>query len=167
MKKYKVISLSVGGNNNKIYRTHDVVNEKNFPEGVAEKLVAAGHLKEIDEEQPKQSQSEPPPPPTDENKSGESAGSGKTETEETAAGTDAGKTDENVSRETASEATAENPESEKKQEEAAKSTEEVPKQTPGIDSIDIADIKKTLKERGVPFNKNDSKEELYRKYIGL
>lgn len=52
MKKYEVISLSVGGLNNKIFRSGDKVTAANFPQGNAEKLVAQGFIKEILEETP-------------------------------------------------------------------------------------------------------------------
>jgi hypothetical protein len=45
MKKYTVISLTVGGLGNKIFNYGDIVNESNFPKGNAERLVANGFLK--------------------------------------------------------------------------------------------------------------------------
>jgi hypothetical protein len=39
MKKYTVISLTVGGLANKIFKYGDIVREDNFPKGNAEKLV--------------------------------------------------------------------------------------------------------------------------------
>lgn len=52
MKKYKVIALSVGGPGNKIYKSGDIVTEKNFREGRADELVKLCFLKEekIEEE---------------------------------------------------------------------------------------------------------------------
>jgi len=44
MKEYKVIALSVGGLNNKIFNSGDTVNDKQFVQGHAEKLVEQGFL---------------------------------------------------------------------------------------------------------------------------
>jgi len=43
--KYTVIALSVGGLGNKIFRSGDIVDESNFPEGNAPELVEQGFLK--------------------------------------------------------------------------------------------------------------------------
>lgn len=51
MKSYKVIALSVGGLNNKIFNSGDEVFENNFHTGRADQLVKEGFLKEISEEQ--------------------------------------------------------------------------------------------------------------------
>lgn len=45
MVEYKVIALSVGGKGNKIFHSGDIVSDKNFPDGNAEKLVELGFLK--------------------------------------------------------------------------------------------------------------------------
>jgi hypothetical protein len=50
MKKYIVISLTLGGLGNKIFKYGDVVSENNFPKGNAEKLVQQEFLKEVVEE---------------------------------------------------------------------------------------------------------------------
>lgn len=50
MRRFKVITTSVGGHNNKIYYYDQEVTEENFPEGNADKLVTGGYLKEIIEE---------------------------------------------------------------------------------------------------------------------
>lgn len=47
MKEYKVIALSVGGLNNKIFNSGDTVNDKQFVQGHAEKLVEQGFLKPL------------------------------------------------------------------------------------------------------------------------
>lgn len=47
MKEYKVIALSVGGLNNKIFNSGDIVNDKQFVQGHAEKLVEQGFLKPL------------------------------------------------------------------------------------------------------------------------
>lgn len=44
MKEYIVIALSVGGLNNKIFNSGDTVNDKQFVQGHAEKLVEQGFL---------------------------------------------------------------------------------------------------------------------------
>lgn len=49
MKKYKVIALSVGAKSNKIFSAGDQVSEDAFEEGVADELVKKGFLKDIDE----------------------------------------------------------------------------------------------------------------------
>lgn len=49
MKSYKVIALSVGGLNNKIFNSGDEVFENNFHPGRADQLVVSGFLKEIKE----------------------------------------------------------------------------------------------------------------------
>lgn len=46
-KEYKVRALTVGGLNNKIFKSGDVVAENNFREGRADELVAAGFLERI------------------------------------------------------------------------------------------------------------------------
>jgi hypothetical protein len=46
-KKYKVIALSVGGANNFVYKSGDIVKESNFPVGNADKLAKSGFLLEI------------------------------------------------------------------------------------------------------------------------
>jgi hypothetical protein len=46
-KNYTVISYSVGGRNNKVYKSGDKVKESNFPPGNAEDLVKGGFLKEF------------------------------------------------------------------------------------------------------------------------
>ncbi len=53
MKKYKVISLTVGGLGNKIFHSGDTVTESNFPQGNAIKLEEQGFIKEIVEEKTK------------------------------------------------------------------------------------------------------------------
>lgn len=63
MKKYEVISLSVGGLNNKIFRSGDKVTAANFPQGNAEKLVEQGFIKEISEENLTKSVSKEPNEP--------------------------------------------------------------------------------------------------------
>lgn len=45
--KYKVIALSVGGLNNKIFNSGDIVSEDNFYEGRADALVEAGFLEKV------------------------------------------------------------------------------------------------------------------------
>lgn len=47
MKSYKVIALSVGGLNNKIFNSGDEVFENNFKPGRADELVKSGFLKEL------------------------------------------------------------------------------------------------------------------------
>lgn len=49
MTKYKVVALSVGGLNKKIYNSGDIVTSDNFPAGNAELLVKGGFLEEIKE----------------------------------------------------------------------------------------------------------------------
>ena len=49
MKKYIVISLTVGGLGNKIFNYGDIVNETNFPKGNIEALVRNGFLREAEE----------------------------------------------------------------------------------------------------------------------
>lgn len=49
MKKYKVISLSVGGLGNKIFSSNDIVAEDNFLPGRAEELVNQKFLKPLDD----------------------------------------------------------------------------------------------------------------------
>ncbi len=49
MAKYKVVALSVGGLNKKIYNSGDIVTAENFPSGNAELLVKGGFLEEIKE----------------------------------------------------------------------------------------------------------------------
>lgn len=44
-KIYTVIAYSVGGMNNKVYKSGEKVKESNFPPGNAEKLVEQGFLK--------------------------------------------------------------------------------------------------------------------------
>jgi len=51
---YKVIVLGVQGINNKVYGPGEIVTEKHFPEGNAEKLVKDGKLEEVKlQEEPK------------------------------------------------------------------------------------------------------------------
>jgi len=50
MKHYEVIALSVGGPNNKIYRSRDIVREDNFRPGRAEELVTLGFLRPLPED---------------------------------------------------------------------------------------------------------------------
>ena len=47
LKKYKVIAYSVGGMNNKVYRSGDTVCESNFPPGNAEILEEKDFLKSL------------------------------------------------------------------------------------------------------------------------
>lgn len=49
MADYKVISLSVGGSNNRIYKSGDIVNESNFPPGNIPKLISDKFIKLIPE----------------------------------------------------------------------------------------------------------------------
>lgn len=60
MKKYKVIALSVGAKSNKIFSAGDQVSEDAFEEGVADELVKKGFLKDIDELNLEESQDEIP-----------------------------------------------------------------------------------------------------------
>lgn len=46
MRTGKVKSLAVGGKGNKIFRSGNSVNEKNFPEGNWERLIKDGHIVE-------------------------------------------------------------------------------------------------------------------------
>ena len=48
MEKYKVIALSVGGLNNKVYKTGDIVTEECFPKGTIKKLVEQNFLVETE-----------------------------------------------------------------------------------------------------------------------
>jgi hypothetical protein len=50
--QYKVKALTVGGKNNKIYHSGDIVTSNHFPEGNAKKLVSSGHLIELDANEP-------------------------------------------------------------------------------------------------------------------
>ena len=50
MRKFKVIALSVGGNNNKIYKAGEIINEKCLVNKSADKLIQQGFLEEIIEE---------------------------------------------------------------------------------------------------------------------
>ncbi len=50
MANYKVISASLGGLSNKVFKAGDLVTEKNFSKGNAIKLVEQGFLEEIKEE---------------------------------------------------------------------------------------------------------------------
>lgn len=52
MRKFKVITSSVGGLNNKIYEGGETVQEDNFPQGNADELVSQGYLFEIKEPDP-------------------------------------------------------------------------------------------------------------------
>jgi hypothetical protein len=45
--EYKVISLSVGGLGNKVFKSGDVVKTENFEAGLAPKLVEQGFLKAL------------------------------------------------------------------------------------------------------------------------
>ena|ERR1700761_610002 len=102
LKKYKVIALSVGGLNKKIFNSGDIVSEDNFYEGRADKLVAAGFLQEINS-----------------------------------------------------------------QEEIPLSGLKEPKKLWGIDAFDIHDLKINLKNNGIYFDPNSSKQQLYDKYVEL
>ena len=129
MRKFTVISLAVSGKNNKIFRTHDEVLERQVQD--ADDLVLRGHLKEITNpivESPSQETESP------------TLTVGETSLTES---TDL--VDELI----------ESP------------VVVVEPDKPGMAQIETADIKKQLKERGVIFNKNASKEELYRLFIGL
>ena len=44
MREYKVVALSLSGRNNRIFKSGDIVNEDNFPEGQAEQLVNQGFI---------------------------------------------------------------------------------------------------------------------------
>jgi len=57
MTKYKVIALSVGGLNKKIYNSNDIVTAENFPEGNISGLVSGGFLEEIIEKPKKEESS--------------------------------------------------------------------------------------------------------------
>ena len=46
-KNYTVIAYSVGGSNNKVYKSGDKVKESNFPPGNAEDFAKQGFLKEL------------------------------------------------------------------------------------------------------------------------
>lgn len=71
MAKYKVIALSVGGLNKKIYNSNDIVTEENFPEGNVPELVKGGFLEEIKDKAPKAEKSEKQTNKTKEEKVGE------------------------------------------------------------------------------------------------
>lgn len=49
MKRYKVKSLHIGGLGNKVFNRGDIVTERNFPAGNADKNVLSGHLEFHDE----------------------------------------------------------------------------------------------------------------------
>lgn len=51
MKKYKVIALSVGGANNMIHKSGDVVSAHHFPDANVEKLINEGFIREWTEEE--------------------------------------------------------------------------------------------------------------------
>ena len=53
MKQYKVKALSVGGSNNRIFKSGDIVTSDCFPEGNTTKLVEQGFLTELDSEENK------------------------------------------------------------------------------------------------------------------
>lgn len=139
MRKFKVISLAVSGKANKIFRTHDVVEERQVHD--ADDLVKRKHLIEIIEDEPpvEDSQEQLPSPSND---------------------------DQNDSRET-SESTVVESNNVTDPESLDNTLDITSIEKPALDEIETADIKKQLKERGVTFNKNASKEELYRLFIGL
>jgi len=56
IKKYKVVALSVGALNNKIFNSGDIVFENNFREGRADELVKLGFLELIGGEKKKASE---------------------------------------------------------------------------------------------------------------
>lgn len=45
--QYRVIALSVGGRNNKIFKSGDIVKDVNFPEGNISALVKGGFLEPL------------------------------------------------------------------------------------------------------------------------
>lgn len=47
MREFEVISLSLGGRGNRLYRFGDIVTENNLSFGNIDKLIASGHIKEI------------------------------------------------------------------------------------------------------------------------
>ena len=47
LRRFKVIALSVGGKNNKVFKSQDIVNENNFS-SIVDELVAKGFLEEIE-----------------------------------------------------------------------------------------------------------------------
>lgn len=60
MANYKVISASLGGLGNKVFKAGDNVTEKNFSKGNAPKLVEQGFLEEIKgKETPKPAKKKP------------------------------------------------------------------------------------------------------------
>jgi hypothetical protein len=59
MNTYKVITLSVGGRNNKVFSLGDKVTDKHFAEGAPAKLVAGGYLELVStDDEPFQTPSE-------------------------------------------------------------------------------------------------------------
>lgn len=55
MAKYKVKALYLGGLGNKVFKSGDEVDDKQFPEGNAQKLVEKGFLVEINPKATKES----------------------------------------------------------------------------------------------------------------
>lgn len=164
MKQYRVKSLSVGGRGNKIFRTGDVVNENQFPEGVADKHVVSGHLEligevenapgvaaDLGENTPVQSESVVDP---NAKKEGEvETGGDQNDSRGTSESTTGGQTPEKTE--------GGNAEGDKVVNEVGKLEEEETGGDTGIESITKAQIMKELTERGVEFDSKATKKDLY------
>jgi hypothetical protein len=169
MKKYKVLTSSVGGRRNKIFKAGDIVFENNFPEGNAEQLVKKGFLEkvgesqetdvieniapDVNEGQPEIVESETEETQDEQTSSDEESNEDVTNETGTVTGTE---TEGGNTTESETESESENEdESEESQE-----TDEV-ENGDTFDKISISRLRKDLKKRKVPFDKNATKEALY------
>lgn len=161
--KYRVKSLAVSGRNNKIYRVGDIVSAGKFPEGRAESLVKEGHLEYVVEEPAKVEtppKVDPPTPPVEGNEGTEGNGTDAPPAEESEAES-ASDLDEGQP------VVTDNNDKVNVVEEPAKVDESVSRETPApsIDEINTKDLKKNLKDLGVEFEKDATKEELWQLWL--
>jgi hypothetical protein len=152
MKTYKVIALSVGGKRNKVFASGDIVREKDFPEGAFPALVLNGFLEPIEsEESPVLVIVDDQDEDEDPKKEGDPA-----EVKEEAP----------VIVNELEKKSSEESEVKKEEEELNPALEKlINSELPSIDEIESEEIKDHLSKSKISFGKNESKEQLYNKYI--
>lgn len=162
-KTYRVVSLAVSGRGNKIFRTGDTVTENNFPTGRLAELVKNGHVVEHGETEqvtpiiPNPNEGQPTQEQTVNESDNVSHGTSEGQTEGTQPPTPPvlNPDDENNLGQTPD---VPSPDADENEETDNESGDDDLK----MDSVKVKQIKKDLKARGIKFDPNATKAELFK-----
>ena len=134
---YIVVSLAISGRNNKIYRKGDIVTEGKFPEGRLKQLEKEGHVKRVESEE-------------------DSADSEN----DIVLGDDLADLQPEITQKEESETETEKDDTEKDSADSENDSRETT-----IDSISAKELKRRLKDLGINYDKDSSKQELWQLWL--